>query len=236
MVVLRMLREFEAETRIATDGVQAVQAASEADCDLVLMDMRMPEMDGLAATRAIRAQGGRFASLPIIAVTANAFAEDIKACNDAGMSDFLAKPLRKPAMVAALLRALGPATVTAADSASDTIPAVLDRTALAHLTAAIGEDGVRETFAVFARETDARLALFRQFSEGGDRVLIEIEACALKGSARTLGASEVADLARLIEHRATSISADELREAISWLDEANRRMRREFEDDLTQVA
>ena len=236
MVVLMMLREFDAETRIATDGVQAVQAASEADYDLVLMDVRMPEMDGLAATRTIRAHGGRFASLPIIALTANAFAEDIKLCSDAGMSDFLAKPLRKPALVAAVLRALRQTPATAVDSESPAVPAVLDRMALAHLTAAIGEDGVRETFAVFASETDARLALFRQFAEGSDRELIEIEACALKGSARTLGASEVSDIARLIEHRAASISADELRDAIGWLDEAHRRMRREFDADFTQVA
>jgi len=72
----------------------------------VLMDVRMPEMDGLAATRAIRAEGGRFAALPIIALTANAFPEDVKICREAGMSDFLAKPLRKPALAAALLRAL----------------------------------------------------------------------------------------------------------------------------------
>jgi two-component system, sensor histidine kinase len=70
------------------------------------MDVRMPEMDGLAATRAIRAEGGRFAALPIIALTANAFPEDVKICREAGMSDFLAKPLRKPALVAALLHAL----------------------------------------------------------------------------------------------------------------------------------
>jgi two-component system, sensor histidine kinase len=236
MVVLMMLREFDAETQIATDGVQAVRAVSQADYDLVLMDVRMPEMDGLAATRAIRAHGGRFASLPIIALTANAFAEDVKLCRDAGMSDFLAKPLRKPAMVSAMLRALGRAPATPVDSESTSIPPVLDRTALAHLTAAIGEEGVRETFAVFASETEARLALFRRFADGSDRVLIEIEACALKGSARTLGASEVSDIARLIEHRAASISADELREAVGWLDEAHRRMRREFDADLAQVA
>lgn len=236
MVVLMMLREFNAETRIAPDGVQAVQAASEADYDLVLMDVRMPEMDGLAATRAIRAYGGRFASLPIIALTANAFAEDIRLCRDAGMSDFLAKPLRKPALVAAMLRAVGRAPATPVDSESTAIPEILDRMALAHLTAAIGEEGVRETFAVFASETEVRLALFRQFADGSDREAIEIEACALKGSARTLGASEVSDIARLIEHRAASISADELREAIGWLDEANRRMRREFEADFAQVA
>jgi signal transduction histidine kinase/ActR/RegA family two-component response regulator len=111
MVVLKMLQEFAAQTRIATDGVQAVQAAHEADFDLILMDVRMPEMDGLAATRAIRASGGRLKALPIIALTANAFAEDVKLCREAGMSDFLAKPLRKAAMVAAILRAIGPAEV-----------------------------------------------------------------------------------------------------------------------------
>ncbi len=70
----------------------------------------MPEMDGLAATRAIRARGGRLGTFPIIALTANAFPDDIKQCREAGMSDFLSKPLRKPALVAAILRALGSGT------------------------------------------------------------------------------------------------------------------------------
>jgi len=105
-----MLREFDVETRIVNDGLQVVQAAGEKDYDLVLM----PEMDGLAATRAIRAGGARLEALPIIALTANAFPDDVKQCCDTGMSDFLAKPLRKPAMVAAILRAIG----------SDTAPAV----------------------------------------------------------------------------------------------------------------
>ncbi len=106
MVVTKMLGGFDVELRVVTDGVEAVQAVAEDDFDLVLMDVRMPDMDGLAATGVIRAQGGRFAALPIIALTANAFPEDVKICREAGMSDFLAKPLRKPALVAALLRAL----------------------------------------------------------------------------------------------------------------------------------
>jgi len=240
MVVVKMLQEFNAETRIATDGVQAVRAASEADYDLILMDVRMPEMDGLAATRAIRARGGRFATLPIIALTANAFPEDVKQCRDSGMSDFLAKPLRKPAMVAAILRAVDRAAVPAASSpvlpAPSTGSAPLDRNALAQLTEAIGADGVRQTFALFARETEARLALFQEFEEGNDREQIEIEAHALKGSARTLGAGEMADIARLIEHRAAKISADELREAVLQLDDAYRKMRREFETDKEGIA
>jgi signal transduction histidine kinase/FixJ family two-component response regulator len=106
MVVSKMLGAFDVELRVVTDGVQAVEAVSEGDYDVVLMDVRMPDMDGLAATRAIRAEGGRFDTLPIIALTANAFPEDVKICREAGMSDFLAKPLRKPALAAALLRAL----------------------------------------------------------------------------------------------------------------------------------
>ncbi|HZX85617.1 MAG TPA: ATP-binding protein [Reyranella sp.] len=106
MVVSKMLGAFDVELRVVTDGTEAVAAASEGNYDVVLMDVRMPDMDGLAATRAIRTQGGRLAALPIVALTANAFPEDVRICREAGMSDFLAKPLRKPALVAALLRAL----------------------------------------------------------------------------------------------------------------------------------
>ncbi len=106
LVVSKMLKPFDVEMRSVTDGVQAVQATSETDYDLVLMDVRMPEMDGLAATRAIRNRGGCFAAMPIIALTANAFPEDVRECREAGMSDFLAKPLRKAVLAAALLRAI----------------------------------------------------------------------------------------------------------------------------------
>ena len=240
MVVVKMLQEFNAETRIATDGVQAVRAASEADYDLILMDVRMPEMDGLAATRAIRSRDGRLATLPIIALTANAFPEDVKLCREAGMTDFLAKPLRKPAMVAAILRSIGRAVAPAGSSPVMPLPSTgsmpLDRTALAHLTEAIGVEGVQQTFAVFARETEARLALFQEFTEGDDREQIEIEAHAMKGAARSLGAGEMSDIARLIELRAAKISAGEMREAVLQLDDAYRKMRREFETDIAQVA
>ncbi len=114
MVVSKMLTEFDTENQAVTDGLQAIEAVAEGDYDLVLMDVRMPEMDGIAATKAIRARGGRFSALPIIALTANAFAEDVKRCREAGMSDFLAKPLRKAAMVDAILRAIGRVAVTEA--------------------------------------------------------------------------------------------------------------------------
>ncbi|NEK64911.1 MAG: response regulator, partial [Xanthomonas perforans] len=95
------------EVATASDGAEAVHAVQSEVYDLVLMDMQMPVMDGLTATREIRRieqGGGR--RLPIIALSANVQPDQIQLCRDAGMDDHLAKPLQLPALVATLSRYL----------------------------------------------------------------------------------------------------------------------------------
>jgi two-component system sensor histidine kinase/response regulator len=91
------------EVEAATNGREGVSRAAEGGWDLVLMDINMPEMDGLAAARAIRALPGT-AELPIIALTANAFQNDRNACLAAGMNDFIAKPISPVVLQETLLR------------------------------------------------------------------------------------------------------------------------------------
>ncbi|MDI1325814.1 MAG: ATP-binding protein [Brevundimonas sp.] len=87
------------------DGAQAVEAARSGDYDLILMDVHMPVMDGLAATRAIRAMGGAVARTPIVALTANVQPEQVERCLAAGMDGHVGKPIQVAELLAVMNRA-----------------------------------------------------------------------------------------------------------------------------------
>ena len=187
LVFTKLMQSYSVDIAVAGNGRIALQHATTRAFDVVFMDMRMPEMDGLEATRAIRALDGAGGRVPIIALTANVFADDIKACRDAGMDEFIAKPVRKKVLLEKLAGLLGhdPRFQDAADAAGvtpdrvapaefrlrltppsevalvDVIPA-LDRTALDTFIEEIEHDGVRATLDVFLEETVERLALMRR--------------------------------------------------------------------------
>ena len=103
-VALELLREtLNFTVDVAEDGGQALELALRQRYDIILMDMQMPELDGLGATQAIREIPG-FAGTPIIAMTANAFAEDRTRCMDAGMNDFIAKPVNPDHLFVIMLK------------------------------------------------------------------------------------------------------------------------------------
>lgn len=100
-----LLADVGLRVDLANDGLAALDLARRNDYDLILMDMQMPRLNGADATRAIRALPG-YGQTPIVALTANAFAEDRRCCLEAGMSDFISKPADPEVLYATLLKAL----------------------------------------------------------------------------------------------------------------------------------
>jgi len=101
-VVVELLEDLLLSVDVAGDGEAALEVLAQTPYDLVLMDVQMPVMDGLEATRRLRGQPA-LAGLPVIAMTANAFEEDRHACLEAGMNDYLAKPVQPEMLFARVL-------------------------------------------------------------------------------------------------------------------------------------
>lgn len=118
LLALEILRQIGVSAERVTDGAQAVEAAAARPFDLILMDVHMPVMDGLEATRRIRELADPIAGIPIVAMTANAMKSDEAACLSAGMDAFISKPFKPDEFVGVLARMLAdpsdPAIVDAA--------------------------------------------------------------------------------------------------------------------------
>jgi signal transduction histidine kinase/HPt (histidine-containing phosphotransfer) domain-containing protein/ActR/RegA family two-component response regulator len=238
-VALGLLRDAGFSVDLAEDGAQALAMASNVATGgyaLILMDMQMPGMDGVEATRRIRAlpQGG---ALPIIAMTANAFAADRERCFAAGMNDFIAKPIDPEVVFATLLKRLPPPagrTLQPIKEAAGETPrtdappaaATPDTALLERLQQLPGVD-VTRGLSMVRGKTDKYLDLVRHFLEGhvgdieklnaaiagGDHELAVRLAHTLKGSAATLGIDNLAENAKHIEFALRSLTAGSLSQA-----------------------
>ena len=217
------------EVTIVGDGLAAVAAVRAGTYDLVLMDMHMPEMDGVTATRRIRELKGDAAAVPIIAATAGAMAEDIERCLAAGMNDFVPKPVDPVTLVLAMARVLGIAGPGAVDEpADDDSIAValaqagdaLDPGVIEPLCEQLGDDFVLDLLADYDEAATKHLANLAAALSADDMEALASVAHALKGASGALGLRKVFQLSMTVETAVANAHMEEARGGCAHLPDA----------------
>ncbi|MGF7174402.1 response regulator [Azospirillum doebereinerae] len=203
MIVAAVLAQAGYRTETANNGLEAVMAAQAGGFDLILMDVSMPEMDGLTATRLLRGLPGAAGLVPVVAMTADTGDDDRARCLEAGMNDHVAKPIDRAQLLDTVARWLrpadGPAGVSAASSAPDAAvveDGVLDREVLPQLERDLGADLLAEVLRQFVDETLERVA---RIAGQADLAALTREAHTLKSTAGTFGAQALCVAARALE-------------------------------------
>jgi protein-histidine pros-kinase len=200
-VALAVLEKGGHAVDIAVDGREAVARALENRYDVILMDVRMPEMDGIEATRRIRAEPG-LSGIPILAVTAHAVQAELDRCLDAGMNDLMAKPFTPADLLAAVDRwAAGARTPAgdrlAASSLEDGSPGAVpvDIESFRRDMSELGiESVVDATLRVFQEDAPERMHALRQGLTNGDGERVGFSAHAFKSAAGSVRAIRLAEL------------------------------------------
>jgi PAS domain S-box-containing protein len=198
-VALRLLEKLGYRADVVWNGLEALAALERQTYDVVLMDVQMPELDGLDASRRICERWPPENRPHIIAMTANALPEDREACFAAGMNEYVAKPIREHELAAALKRA---SSRRNHDRGSTERGLGLEAAALQNLRELGGGEFLVEVIDVFLADTPALIESLRSSLERRDTDELRRAAHTLKSNASTLGAATLADLCRGVEHRA----------------------------------
>jgi PAS domain S-box-containing protein len=216
-VALLLLEKLGYRADVASDGREAVEALERQPYDVILMDVQMPEMDGLEATRVIRERWPEGQRRPwIIAMTAGATEDDRRATLEAGMDDFVSKPIRKEELAAALGRAGG---------------VILDQGALDALGEAIGgPDALAELTRTFLDDSERLLAELRESVEAERVDEVRRHAHTLKSTAASFGATELSELSRRLEEQAHAGSIDAGRDLVTVITAEFARVRTALEE------
>ena len=199
-VAVRILEKLGYRVEVAEDGREALEACVRTRYDAVLMDGQMPGMDGYEVTRRIRAREKDGERLPIIAMTASAMKGDRERCLEAGMDDYVSKPVTPESLEAALRRWVGAPAAPAEKAAA--LPAagdLLDEAVVASLMS-VDDDGtlMDEVVATFLKIAPVRLAAIRKAAKG-NAAQLERAAHSFLGSCGNLGCRRMADLCARLE-------------------------------------
>jgi two-component system, sensor histidine kinase and response regulator len=200
LVALRMLERLGHQANAVGNGAEAMAALHRTRYDLVLMDVMMPEMDGLTATRRIRAAERPESRVTIVGLTAGSAAETLAECLAAGMDAVTTKPV-----TADWLRSVIAEGLDAAARRPRSHPAEVITPRVTELMEALGPDALREILATFDEDTNLRLISMREAAARGETTVIQRLAHSVTGAAGNVGATALAVRAGQLEREIGSL-------------------------------
>lgn len=241
-VAMKTLEKLGYRADVVSNGAEAVEALRSREYSLVLMDVQMPGMDGMEATRRIRdpRTGALNPRMPIVALTAHAMAGDRQKCLDAGMDDYLSKPIRLDELSAVMSRWLAPAPIDRQtpggqqdlgepqipplrDDATAQTEQVIDESVLLDLL-----DGDRaaatEITADFLDDAPRQVAGLRTAAAAGDLDLVRERAHTLKGASASVGAAPLRRLSTTVEQNAAAGDTDALFDLLGQIEHQLQRL------------
>jgi signal transduction histidine kinase/HPt (histidine-containing phosphotransfer) domain-containing protein len=221
-VGLSVLQKLGYRADVASNGLEVLKLLEQKAYDIIFLDVQMPEMDGLEAARAIRQRWSETKRPRIIAMTGNAFLGDREKCLEAGMDDYISKPVRVGELQSALER-WATRIVKKSDTSFFTKQGItktlLDQTLISELRAMPPVGGatmLKELIALFLEQAPGRIAQINQFL--GDPQKMAFHAHALKSMSLNLGANRIAQLCQKLEEMAHSGNEDSIARLASELD------------------
>jgi CheY-like chemotaxis protein len=226
-VALQFLGRLGYRADVAANGLEVLAALERQSYDVVLMDVQMPEMDGVEATRRIRQLGFGLPQPRIIAITANALQGDREKCLAAGMDDYISKPVQMDELLRALTESGSQASQTSPVCLiEETKTAIFDPTMLGQFQAEMGQDGAEmaaELIEVFLADTPHRLTELQASLAQADADRLQKVAHSLKSAAALLGATNLSKLCQELETMGRSgvlvEAAEKVTEAIATYDQ-----------------
>ncbi len=196
-VVMTILRVAGFDTRGVDNGADAIEAVQHGDYDLVLMDIEMPKLNGIDATRAIRALPNAKSRVPIVAFTGNVTLEDQESFYQAGMNDFAPKPIAADELVALVEQWTGDTPPDAEERAYT--PPLLEPMILADLEAVIGRESMTDLLVLFDETAGTHADAMRRAGENQGLDMLAKNAHDLKSVAGNCGFSRLSRHAAAIE-------------------------------------